>query len=191
MKHPMNRFKDIPIIVSNAVNYLSIHGPKTEGIFRLSGKMQTIEEIKTSYDRGVPIDFQNETEVHAIAGILKLYLRELPDPLLCFSSYKQWIESYCPTDIEGTKHKMKVLLGQLPTINRNILALLMRLCAAITVHSAENKMTFSNLAICLAPNILKAPDESLTLALMDAGTVNGVVAMFIQYYVDFFGEERT
>jgi len=186
MEHPMNINESMPLIVSNAIRYLTINGPKTEGVFRLCGKLQRLEDIKAAYDRGEAVDFSGESDVHVIAGLLKSYIRELPDPLLCFHVYRQWIDSYTSSDITGTKARMKELLKKLPKTNRVILNALMGLCVKIAARSKENKMTAQNLAICWAPNILKAQEENFAVALMDAGTVNSIVSLFISNYTYFF-----
>jgi len=186
MRHPMNQDQVIPLIVLNAMRYLFQNATKVEGIFRLSGRAQRLDEIKRAYNRGEAVDFSAEPDVHVIAGLLKSYFRELPDPLCCFDMYHEWISSYDVKDIQSTKTKMKTLLSRLPTTNYRTLSSLMALLSQIAQCSQETKMTPPNLAICWAPNILKPREESLTSALTDSGTVNGIVSMFITYYGYFF-----
>jgi len=186
MQHPMNAKEPMPLIVANAIRYLSVHGPKTEGIFRLSGKRQKLDDIKAAYDRGQIVDFSGESDVHAIAGLLKGFIRELPDPILPFNVYNKWIGAFSASDLSGTKSRMKQLLKNVPSTNLVVLSALMGLCVKISLQSQDNKMTPQNLAICWGPNILKSREVTLTTALLDAGTVNSIVSLFILHYDYFF-----
>jgi len=186
MKHPMNQDQAIPLIVLNSMRYLLRHGLDMEGIFRLSGRAQRLEEIKAAYDRGEAVDFSAEQDVHVIAGLLKLYFRELPDPLCCYSLYDDWIKAYDPEDIPTTKEKLKGLLSQLPATNSLILSSLMALLVQIAESSHQTKMTAPNLAICWAPNLIKPKEESLSTVLTDSVAINSIVSRFILDYDYFF-----
>jgi len=186
MDHPMNQFAPIPILVSNAVRFIEIHGLRTEGIFRLSAPQENIQMIKDVYDNGEIFDFSGVKDVHIIAGVLKLYIRTLPDPILKFSLYSKWILSFDGTDLPSTKTRMKNLLNELPRINYLILAEILGLCVKITQHSEENKMTYKNLAICWAPNLLKSSQDNMDSVLRFAGIVNSIISLLISEYSFFF-----
>jgi len=186
MKLPLNENHIIPVIVVRAIRYLSEHGPVTEGIFRLSGRVARIEEIRAAYDRGEAVDFSDEPEPNVIASLLKAYIRELPDPLMCFDLYEEWVQAADPTNVGETKARIKVLITKLPTTNLFILRNLMGLLTQIAEAKEVTKMPAHNLAICWAPNILKSRDEMPTMALQDAGTVNWVVTLLIEHHDEFF-----
>uniref|UniRef100_A0A6B2LCK7 Rho-GAP domain-containing protein n=1 Tax=Arcella intermedia TaxID=1963864 RepID=A0A6B2LCK7_9EUKA len=186
MEHPMNRDSPCPLIVLNCLRYLKKNGTETEGIFRLSGRAQRIEELKQAYNRGEVTDLSNEADVHVIAGLLKSYFRELPDPLCCHHLYPEWIAAYDPNDLENTKRNIAKILKKLPQTNLLTLSLLMGLLAEILVNSAITKMTASNLAICWAPNIIKPLQDSLTSALNDTNYITSIVSLFILHYEEFF-----
>jgi len=186
MKHPMNQDQTIPLIVLNCMRYLLRNGTEVEGIFRLSGRAQRIEELKNAYDRGEAVDFSSEPDVHVISGLLKLYFRDLPDPLCTFTLYAEWIAAYDATDLEATKVRMKSLLKKLPTTNYLTLSSLMALLETISNSYQVTKMTAPNLAICWAPNILKPKEESLTSVLNDTNCVNSIVSLLVLHYNYFF-----
>jgi len=186
MKHPMNQDQTIPLIVLNCMRFLLRNATEVEGIFRLSGRAHRIEELKQAYDRGEAVDFSKEGDVHVIAGLLKLYFRDLPDPLCTFTLYPEWIASTDPVDLEATKVRMKALLKKLPVTNYLTLSSLMALLAQIAESSHVTKMTAPNLAICWAPNILKPKEENLNSVLNDANCVNSIVSLFVLHYDYFF-----
>lgn len=72
-------------------------GLKTEGIYRVSGSTTAVANLKRLFDFEPDlIDFRTPAgffgDIHAVAGILKQYLRELPEPLLTREYYKDFIQ---------------------------------------------------------------------------------------------------
>jgi len=186
MKHLMNMYTPIPLIVLNCMKYLVKNGTQAEGIFRLSGRAQRIVELKDAYDRGEVVDFSGEPDVHAIAGLLKLYFRKLPDPVCCHGLYPEWIAAYDSADVESSKLKIKTILKKLPEINFLSLSSLMGLLFMIKESSEVNKMTAPNLAICWAPNIIRPKEDSLSAVFVESNIVNNIVALLISEFNFFF-----
>ena len=68
----------------------SLSGPaglKEVGIFRLPGKASRIQRLKEQYDAGSQEDFPPNEDVHTVASLFKLYLKELPEPVVPFALY--------------------------------------------------------------------------------------------------------
>jgi hypothetical protein len=84
----------IPEIVEKCLTFLESHDMKTEGLFRLSGAASTIAKFKERFDRGDDVRFENHADAHAIAGLVKLFLRELPTPLLTYQLYDCWVAAH-------------------------------------------------------------------------------------------------
>lgn len=79
----------IPPIVRKCVDCLSITGViDTEGLFRRSGNFNVINDIKKRVNAGEQIDFK-DVDTHAIAGLLKTFLRDLNEPLLTYELYDE------------------------------------------------------------------------------------------------------
>lgn len=102
-------------------------------------------------------------DVHTIAGLLKLYLRELPEPLFTFSLYHQWIKVAAQILERNKKEEdeellvaLRELVEQLPKTNRDNLGHLIRFLHLLTCHKESNKMTASNLSITMAPSLIWA-----------------------------------
>ena len=64
-----------------------------EGIFRISGVSSKIAEYKKKFDKDKPVNFKEDEDIHVVCGILKLYFRELVDPLLTYSLYDSLLEA--------------------------------------------------------------------------------------------------
>lgn len=105
---------------------------------------------------------------HTIAGLLKLYLRELPEPLLTYRLYAQWIDATIKFTSNAKDEnyddksviELKRVIQQLPKAHYDNLQHLVRFLNLLTSHSDLNKMTATNLAITMAPSLIKAPSPS-------------------------------
>lgn len=86
--------KPVPRIISSAIEYLEAH-LLTVGIFRISGSQADMQDLKQKFNSGSITGFSNyphnENDVHTIAGLLKAFIRELKDPLIPLSIYKELI----------------------------------------------------------------------------------------------------
>ena len=66
-------------------------GLQAEGIFRLSGRATQIDKLRTQLDQGKKVFFSEDMDVHSVATLFKQWLRELPEPLLTWRLYKDFI----------------------------------------------------------------------------------------------------
>jgi Rho GTPase-activating protein RGD1 len=86
----------LPLIVAQCIIAVDQFGLTTEGIYRVSGSVSTLAKLKQMFDfEPDHVDFRTPTgffgDIHAVAGILKQYFRELPDPLLTKAYYSDFI----------------------------------------------------------------------------------------------------
>lgn len=82
----------IPPVVRKCVDFLSITGViDTEGLFRRCGNLTTINDIKRRVNTGEAVDLK-DIDTHAVAGLLKCFLRELNEPLLTFELYDEIVK---------------------------------------------------------------------------------------------------
>uniref|UniRef100_A0A671LN27 Rho-GAP domain-containing protein n=1 Tax=Sinocyclocheilus anshuiensis TaxID=1608454 RepID=A0A671LN27_9TELE len=78
---------------SHILTFLNVLCDVQQGLFRVAPSASKLKKLKASLDCGV-LDFQEySADPHAIAGALKSYLRELPEPLLTFDLYDDWIQA--------------------------------------------------------------------------------------------------
>jgi hypothetical protein len=86
-----------PIVVEKCIDEIERRkgAIESEGLYRVSGFSDTIEELKLAFDRGDNVDFGEFKygDIHIICSLLKLYLRQLPIPLITFEVYNKLIES--------------------------------------------------------------------------------------------------
>ncbi|KAK8861610.1 hypothetical protein IAR55_002433 [Kwoniella newhampshirensis] len=164
----MRRRKCLPAVVVRAVEYLQIWGPKEEGIFRISGRSSHIAKLRKEFDSGADIDLSDchpgDVDPHAVAGLFKSYLRELPCPLLThhlsprFDSYVKGKAKLTSDLIAEDGHQdgqesLQSLLEQLPQAHWFLLADIVKLLDLIPRHASTNRMTLNALMLSLGPSL--------------------------------------
>jgi hypothetical protein len=81
-------FRRIKSIAVNILEELSRRGLTAEGLFRVSGSQEQVTKIKSSYDHGMPPNLNEIRDDNALSSVVKLVIRELPDPILTHKLYK-------------------------------------------------------------------------------------------------------
>lgn len=185
--------RDIPLVVEKTINFLITKGLTTEGLFRVCGSQKRIDDIRDLFDNAMPVEFDgdNEMEIHAVAGILKLWIRSLPEPLMNF--YDEFIETNrSGLPLKEKLEKFRSIIERFPRNNKYILQHLMSFCELIASHSESNKMTSSNMSIVIGPNILyKSNRDTMDYAAQaasmgDQKDITDIVQNLIDHYDDIF-----
>ena len=58
-----------------------------EGIFRRAPNNAVVHQVKRRLDCGESVNFDDLGDCHLPAVLIKLFLRELPEPLLTYQAY--------------------------------------------------------------------------------------------------------
>ncbi|XP_028318810.1 rho GTPase-activating protein 24 isoform X2 [Gouania willdenowi] len=160
-----------PMLVEQCVDFIRQWGLREEGLFRMPGQANLVKELQDSFDCGEKPSFDGNTDVHTVASLLKLYLRELPEPVIPFQKYEEFLSCaklLCKDDETGAK-ELKGLVDCLPPVNYNLLKYICRFLDEVQSYSGVNKMSVQNLATVFGPNILRPKIED-PVAIME-GTV--------------------
>uniref|UniRef100_A0A8D0HHG4 Rho GTPase activating protein 22 n=1 Tax=Sphenodon punctatus TaxID=8508 RepID=A0A8D0HHG4_SPHPU len=80
-----------PLLVEQCVDFIRERGLTEEGLFRMPGQANLVKELQDSFDCGEKPLFDSNTDVHTVASLLKLYLRELPEPVIPFAKYEDFL----------------------------------------------------------------------------------------------------
>eukprot|EP01103_Thecamoeba_quadrilineata_P012785 TRINITY_DN3383_c0_g1_i1.p1 TRINITY_DN3383_c0_g1~~TRINITY_DN3383_c0_g1_i1.p1 ORF type:complete len:477 (+),score=79.39 TRINITY_DN3383_c0_g1_i1:168-1598(+) len=178
----------IPTVVEKSVQYLLQRATRVEGIFRLSGSSTNIDEIRKAFDRGDNVNLLQYEDPHAIAGMLKLFLRELKDPAFPIDFYDTCISTQTASsgNTEAWVPSVRALLSNLPAQNRLLLSFLFSMLACIAANSDVNKMTPDNLSIVFAPNLLRARSLTISQVMIDSPIINAFVRDMIIHQAALF-----
>ncbi|XP_078807072.1 rho GTPase-activating protein 44 isoform X6 [Oryzias latipes] len=183
--------REIAFPIEACVTMLLECGMQEEGLFRVAPSASKLKKLKASLDCGV-IDVQEySSDPHAIAGALKSYLRELPEPLMTTELYDEWIQA---SNIQDMDKRLQALMGvceKLPTDNLNNFRYLIKFLAKLSDYQDSNKMTPGNVAIVLGPNLLWTHTEPNMTEMMTTVSLQivGIVEPIIQHADWFFPGE--
>ncbi|XP_029563959.1 rho GTPase-activating protein 44 isoform X8 [Salmo trutta] len=183
--------RDIAFPIEACVTMLLECGMQEEGLFRVAPSASKLKKLKASLDCGVMDVQEYSIDPHAIAGALKSYLRELPEPLMTFELYDEWIQA---SNIQDQDKRLQALLTaceKLPLANGNNFKYLIKFLAKLDDYQDENKMTPGNIAIVLGPNLLWTTQEGNITEMMTTVSLQivGIIEPIIQHADWFFPGE--
>ncbi|KAF3853339.1 hypothetical protein F7725_014027 [Dissostichus mawsoni] len=190
-EHLKRSGREIALPLEACVMMLLETGMKEEGLFRIAAGASKLKKLKAALDCSTSQLEEFYSDPHAVAGALKSYLRELPEPLMTFQLYDEWIQACSVSDPDKRLQALWVVCDNLPKNNKNNLKYLVKFLAKLAQDSDVNKMSPSNIAIVLGPNLMWAKTEG-SLAEMAAATSVHVVAIIepiIQHADWFFPED--
>ncbi|XP_066525527.1 rho GTPase-activating protein 8-like [Hoplias malabaricus] len=173
----------IPPVMCQTVSYLKRNGLKTEGIFRRSARVQIIKDIQKLYNQGKPVSFELYSDVHVPAVILKTFLRELPEPLLTFTSYDQ-IQNITKVESSLRVLRCKRIVESLPEPNFIVLKYLICFLHMVSQECICNKMSSSNLACVFGVNLVWPPQGTVSLNALTP--LNIFTELLIEHYQTVF-----
>ncbi|XP_068598341.1 unconventional myosin-IXAa [Brachionichthys hirsutus] len=152
--------RTVPLVVEKLINYIELHGLYTEGIYRKSGSTNKIKELKQGLDTDVGSMNLDEYNIHVIASVFKQWLRDLPNPLLTFELYEEFIRAMGLQDKKEMTRGVYSIIDQLQRTHLSTLERLIFHLVSIALQEETNRMSANALAIVFAPCILRCPDTT-------------------------------
>ncbi|KAM8850428.1 rho GTPase-activating protein 29-like isoform 2-T2 [Spinachia spinachia] len=174
-----NSLDGIPFIIKKCTSEIESRALNIKGIYRVNGAKSRVEKLCQAFENGKDLVELSDLSPHDISNVLKLYLRQLPEPLILYRHYNDVIglakecqrviveEAEKPPStppgekggssiqLNGVIFKIRDLLRQLPTANYRTLRFLIAHLNRVTEQAEENKMTASNLGIIFGPTLVK------------------------------------
>lgn len=177
----------IPLIFHKLISQIEEARLDTEGLLRIPGVAARVkslcQELEARFYEGT---FNWESvKQHDAASLLKLFIRELPQPLLTVEYLKAFQDVQ---NLPTKKHQLQalnLLVLLLPEANRDTLKILLEFLERVIEHRDKNKMTLNNVAMVMAPNLftfhgLGSKTIEQSEFVMAAGTAN-VMRFMIKY----------
>ncbi|KAM0753210.1 RhoGAP-domain-containing protein [Meredithblackwellia eburnea MCA 4105] len=163
---------ELPAVVYRCVEYLEAKNAEAEeGIFRLSGSTNTIRVLKDRFNAegDIPLLHSNEYyDPHAIAGLLKAFLRELPGHLLTRDLHTEFLQVIELRHRKDRVNALGKLVARLPIEEYTLFRFFFAHLCVIAQNAEVNKMNLRNLGIVFSPTLaIPAPLFSLLLAEFD------------------------
>ncbi|KAG1967153.1 rho GTPase-activating protein [Pimephales promelas] len=190
-EHLKRTGREIALPIEACVMMLLETGMQEEGLFRIAAGASKLKKLKAALDCSTSQLEEFYSDPHAVAGALKSYLRELPEPLMSYQLYEEWIQASSISDSDKRLQALWVVCDMLPKPNKNNFRYLIKFLAKLALESDINKMTASNISIVLGPNLLWAKTEG-SFAEMAATTsvhVVSIIELMINHSSWFFPED--
>ncbi|XP_023576058.1 rho GTPase-activating protein 29 isoform X3 [Octodon degus] len=169
----------IPFVLKICASEIENRALSLQGIYRVCGNKLKTEKLCQALENGMHLVDISEFSAHDICDVLKLYLRQLPEPFILFRLYKEFIDlskeiqhvneeqeikkdstedkkypNMC-VEINRILLKSKDLLRQLPASNFNSLHYLIVHLKRVVDHAEENKMNAKNVGVIFGPSLIK------------------------------------
>ncbi|NXY89599.1 FA13A protein, partial [Alcedo cyanopectus] len=147
----------VPFLVTQMVEYLETFGLEHVGIFRISGSVNKIKELKQKYNRGEKVDLISDGDVDSVASLLKLFLKELPVAVFPDSICSGLLKTFQEQKIHTTEciETLRQMLSCLPKAHQNLFQFLSAFLLKVATYSAVNLMPLENLALVFGPALFK------------------------------------
>ncbi|NXA91979.1 RHG24 protein, partial [Melanocharis versteri] len=180
-----------PMLVEQCVDFIRQRGLKEEGLFRLPGQANLVKELQDAFDCGEKPSFDSNTDVHTVASLLKLYLRELPEPVVPYAKYEDFLscaKMLSKEEETGLKELVKQVKS-LPAVNYNLLKYICRFLDEVQSYSGVNKMSVQNLATVFGPNILRPKVEDPLTIMEGTVVVQQLMSVMISKHEELFPKD--
>uniref|UniRef100_A0A8D0PFA2 Unconventional myosin-IXb n=1 Tax=Sus scrofa TaxID=9823 RepID=A0A8D0PFA2_PIG len=169
----------VPIVLEKLLEHVEMHGLYTEGLYRKSGAANRTRELRQAQPPAFPT--LTNFPIHAITGVLKQWLRELPEPLMTFAQYGDFLRAVELPEKQEQLAAIYAVLEHLPEANHNSLERLIFHLVKVALLEDVNRMSPGALAIIFAPCLLRCPDNSDPLTSMkDVLKITTCVEMLIK-----------
>ncbi|XP_044527633.1 rho GTPase-activating protein 45 [Gracilinanus agilis] len=177
----------IPFIIKICLSEIERRALRTKGIYRVNGVKTRVEKLCQAFENGKELVELSQASPHDISNVLKLYLRQLPEPIISFRLYhelmglaKESLQAEAEAkatrgrgdtskdkerDAEAMASRLRDLLKELPQENRATLQYLIRHLRRIVEVEQDNKMTPGNLGIVFGPTLLRPRPTEATVSL--------------------------
>ncbi|XP_075890826.1 rho GTPase-activating protein 22 isoform X2 [Nelusetta ayraudi] len=177
-----------PLLVEQCVDFIRERGLDEEGLFRMPGQANLVKELQESFDCGDKPLFDSNTDVHTVASLLKLYLRELPEPVIPFDKYEDFLTcaQLLAKDEEEGIQELGRQVSTLPLPNYNLLKYICKFLDEVQSHCNENKMSVQNLATVFGPNILRPKMEDPVTIMEGTSLVQHLMTILIREHLRLY-----
>uniref|UniRef100_H3CNM8 Rho GTPase activating protein 9 n=1 Tax=Tetraodon nigroviridis TaxID=99883 RepID=H3CNM8_TETNG len=141
-------------------------GLDSDGIYRVSGNLAVIQKLRflVNHEEKLNLDQSDWEDIHVITGALKLFFRELPEPLVPFGFFTDIVETVKMSDYMDKVERLKCLVLNMPPPNHDTLKFMCRHLQRVLEHSDANRMTTQNIGIVFGPTLMRPERDNGNMA---------------------------
>ncbi|KAM9433422.1 rho GTPase-activating protein 5-like isoform 1-T2 [Salvelinus alpinus] len=178
--------RPIPLFIEKCVDYIERTGLNTEGLYRVSGNKTDQDNIQKQFDQDHSVDLiVMDVAVNAVAGALKAFFADLPDPLIPYILHPELVEAAKIVDHIERLQVLKEIVRKFPAVNYEVFKYVITHLSRVSQQSKTTLMTADNLSICFWPTLMR-PDFENKDTLSTTKLNQSVIESFIQQSHYFF-----
>lgn len=177
----------VPNFVKMCIDHIEEHGLDIDGLYRVSGNLAVIQKLRfaVTHDEKLDLNDSKWEDIHVITGALKMFFRELPEPLFTYNYFNDFVNAV------KQEPKLRVqacrdLIKQLPKPNQDTMQALFKHLKHVVEIGDKNRMNFQSLAIVFGPTLLKPETETGNIAIHTVYQ-SQIVELILMEYNSIFG----
>ncbi|XP_052246085.1 rho GTPase-activating protein 15-like isoform X10 [Dreissena polymorpha] len=170
----------VPTFVTKCVEAIEKRGLEHEGIYRIAGSMSQIQKLRCTVDQGEQYNLDDQMwDVHVLCGTLKLFFRELKDPLFTYALFDKFLKGFLSEKAAERFKQIKSVMDELPRHNYDtIKALFKHFCNVMDLQK-ENKMAAHQLAIVFGPTLIWPDPQTTSMQLATSLVYQSQIVEFV------------
>uniref|UniRef100_A0A8C1TKN2 Rho GTPase activating protein 12a n=1 Tax=Cyprinus carpio TaxID=7962 RepID=A0A8C1TKN2_CYPCA len=178
----------VPHFVLMCIEQVENNGLGVDGLYRVSGNLAIIQKLRfaVNHDEKVDLEDSKWEDIHVTTGALKMFFRELPEPLFPYAFFNNFISAIKMPDYRQKVQAVKDLMKQLPRPNHDTIQALFKHLKKVIQHVDENRMTTQSVAIVFGPTLLRPEVETANMA-VHMVYQNQIVELILMEYETIFG----
>ncbi|XP_054640295.1 rho GTPase-activating protein 15 isoform X2 [Dunckerocampus dactyliophorus] len=182
----------VPRFVRLCTETVEKRGLDTDGIYRVSGNLAVIQKLRflVNHEEKLNLDESEWEDIHVISGALKLFFRELPEPLVPYGFFSDMVETVKMLDYTEKVERLKTLVHNMPPPNHDTLQFICRHLKRVLEHSDTNRMTTQNIGIVFGPTLMRPERDSGNMA-VNMVYQNQAVELILNEYEHVFGRRAS
>ncbi|XP_016429366.1 protein FAM13B-like [Sinocyclocheilus rhinocerous] len=178
---------EVPLLVRSIVEYIEEHGGLHLGLFLVNGNAERVEWLRQRYDSGVEVNLEKEADLSSAVSLLRLFLQELPEPVIPAGLQVQILQLYQDySSEEELGRNIKYFLQQLPQVNYSLLRFLCRFLSGVA-SLQEESWSIGALAAVFGPDIFHLDTDVEDLR--EQESISRILAELLENQEEFFDSE--
>ncbi|XP_010619249.2 rho GTPase-activating protein 15 [Fukomys damarensis] len=181
----------VPWFVKQCIEAVEKRGLDVDGIYRVSGNLATIQKLRfiVNQEETLNLDDSQWEDIHVVTGALKMFFRELPEPLFPYSFFEQFVEAIKKPNNDARIETIKYLVEKLPPPNRDTMKVLFGHLTKVVARASKNLMSTQSLGIVFGPTLLRAENETGNMAIHMVYQ-NQIAELMLSKYSEIFCSEE-
>uniref|UniRef100_A0AAQ4S540 Rho GTPase activating protein 9 n=1 Tax=Gasterosteus aculeatus aculeatus TaxID=481459 RepID=A0AAQ4S540_GASAC len=178
----------VPRFVRLCTDAVEKRGLDADGIYRVSGNLAVIQKLRflVDHEEKLNLDQSEWEDIHVVTGALKLFFRELPEPLVPFGFFTDIVETVKMTDHMDRVDRLKCLVLNMPPPNHDTLQFMCCHLKRVLERSGTNRMTTQNIGIVFGPTLMRPERDNGNMA-VNMVYQNQAVELILSEFDHIFG----